>query len=75
MFTKPADRDVVCHASAWGIDTQDDLRIKMCIEVNATDFVTVHHELGHNYYHRAYNRQPYLYRDRAMTGSTRRSAT
>ena len=31
LFTKPADRDVVCHASAWDIDNKDDLRIKMCI--------------------------------------------
>jgi peptidyl-dipeptidase A len=65
MFTKPVDREVVCHASAWDIDNEDDLRIKMCTKVNATDFVTVHHELGHNYYQRAYNFQPYLY----MTGA------
>jgi peptidyl-dipeptidase A len=65
MLTKPADREVVCHASAWDIDNKDDLRIKMCTKVNATDFVTVHHELGHNYYQRAYNFQPYLY----MTGA------
>ena len=32
LFTKPRDRDVVCHASAWDIDNQDDLRIKMCIQ-------------------------------------------
>lgn len=66
MFTKPADRDVVCHASAWNLDSQDDLRIGMCTAINATDFVTVYHELGHNYYQRAYNRQPYLYRDSAI---------
>jgi peptidyl-dipeptidase A len=68
MFTKPADRDVVCHASAWNLDSRDDLRIRMCTAINATDFVTVHHELGHNYYQRAYNRQPYLYRDSAHDG-------
>ena len=34
MFTKPADRDVVCHASAWGLDGGNDLRIKMCIRQN-----------------------------------------
>jgi peptidyl-dipeptidase A len=68
MLTKPADRDVVCHASAWGIDTQDDLRLKMCIKVNASDFVTVHHELGHIYYYQAYQRQPYLYRTGANDG-------
>ena len=68
LFTKPADRDVVCHASAWDIDNRDDLRIKMCIKVNGDDFVTVHHELGHNYYQRAYNGQAPLYLDGANDG-------
>ena len=68
LFTKPADRDVVCHASAWDIDNVDDLRIKMCIEVDAEDFQTVHHELGHNYYQRAYNQLPFLYRNSANDG-------
>jgi peptidyl-dipeptidase A len=58
QITKPRDREVVCHASAWDIDNKDDLRVKMCIKVNDTDFVTIHHELGHNYYQRAYNTQP-----------------
>ncbi len=58
QFVKPRDREVVCHASAWDIDSKDDLRIKTCLKPNATDFVTVHHELGHNYYQRAYNQQP-----------------
>jgi len=61
QFVKPADRDVVCHASAWDIDAKEDLRIKMCIQVRDEDFRTVHHELGHNVYQRAYNRQPYLF--------------
>jgi peptidyl-dipeptidase A len=68
LFVKPADRDVVCHASAWTIDEKEDLRIKMCIDVNAEDFETVHHELGHNYYYRAYNKQSYLYRASANDG-------
>ena len=68
LFTKPADRDVVCHASAWDLDDQDDLRIKMCIEPNAEDFQTIHHELGHNYYQRAYKGLPYLYRGSANDG-------
>jgi peptidyl-dipeptidase A len=68
QFTKPADREVVCHASAWDLDNKDDLRIKMCIKVNATDFVTIHHELGHNYYQRAYNKQPLLYLNSANDG-------
>jgi len=68
LFVKPEDRDVVCHASAWDVDGKDDLRIKMCIKVNAEDFKTIHHELGHNYYQRAYNKQDYLYRNSANDG-------
>ncbi|MCC6164529.1 MAG: M2 family metallopeptidase [Acidobacteria bacterium] len=68
LFTRPRDRDVVCHASAWDVDNVDDLRIKMCIEINGEDFVTVHHELGHNFYQRAYNQQPFLYRTGANDG-------
>jgi len=69
QFTKPRDREVVCHASAWDIDNKDDLRVKMCLEVNATDFSTVHHELGHNFYQRAYSIQPLrLYEESANDG-------
>ena len=68
MITKPRDREVVCHASAWDIDNRDDIRIKMCTLVNADDFVTVHHELGHNYYQRAYKDQTILYKDSANDG-------
>lgn len=68
QFLKPRDREVVCHASAWNLDNIDDLRIKMCIKINANDFITVHHELGHNYYQRAYNKQPYLYLNGANDG-------
>lgn len=68
LFTKPADREVVCHASAWDIDNVDDIRIKMCIKVNGDDFTTIHHELGHNYYQRAYNKQSYLHLDGANDG-------
>lgn len=68
LFVKPADRDVVCHASAWDVDEVDDLRIKMCIDVDAEDFRTIHHELGHNYYQRAYNQLPYLFRNSANDG-------
>jgi peptidyl-dipeptidase A len=68
QFLKPADREVVCHASAWDVDNKDDLRIKMCIKVNSDDFVTIHHELGHNYYQRAYNKQSYLYLNGANDG-------
>jgi peptidyl-dipeptidase A len=68
QITKPADREVVCHASAWDVDNVDDLRIKMCTKVNSGDFVTIHHELGHNYYQRAYNKQPFLYLNGANDG-------
>ncbi|HEX8224246.1 MAG TPA: M2 family metallopeptidase [Allosphingosinicella sp.] len=68
MITAPRDREVICHASAWDVDNVDDLRIKMCTKVNADDFVTVHHELGHNFYQRAYNKQPLLYLDSANDG-------
>jgi peptidyl-dipeptidase A len=68
MFVKPRDREVVCHASAWSMDYKDDLRIKMCIEINEEDFITVHHELGHNFYQRAYNHLPLLFQDSANDG-------
>ena len=68
QITRPRDREVICHASAWDLDNKDDLRIKMCTRVNADDFVTVHHELGHNYYQRAYKDQPYLYLNGANDG-------
>jgi peptidyl-dipeptidase A len=68
MFVRPRDREVVCHASAWDVDSVDDVRLKMCIEVTGEDFMTVHHELGHNYYQRAYARQPFLFRDSAHDG-------
>jgi len=68
QITKPRDREVICHASAWDLDNKDDLRIKMCTKVNSDDFVTIHHELGHNYYQRAYNKQPLLYMGGANDG-------
>ena len=68
LITKPADREVVCHASAWNLDNKDDLRVKMCTKVNGDDFVTAHHELGHNFYQRAYNQQPLLYMGGANDG-------
>ncbi|HEY1904447.1 MAG TPA: M2 family metallopeptidase [Myxococcaceae bacterium] len=65
QFTKPRDREVVCHASAWDVTYSGDLRIKMCIRPEEEDLITIHHELGHNYYQRAYLPQPFLY----MTGA------
>ncbi|PYT82838.1 MAG: peptidyl-dipeptidase [Acidobacteria bacterium] len=68
LFTKPEDRDVVCHASAWDVDSKEDLRIKMCIQIREEDFRTIHHELGHNFYQRAYMDQPPLFQGSANDG-------
>lgn len=68
LFTKPRDRDVVCHASAWDLDNQKDVRIKMCININDEDFTTIHHELGHDFYDMAYAPQPPLYQNSANDG-------
>lgn len=68
MIVRPRDREVQCHASAWDIDNKDDLRLKACVHVNADDFFTVHHELGHNLYQRAYNKQPFLFENGANDG-------
>jgi peptidyl-dipeptidase A len=68
QITRPRDREVVCHASAWNLDDREDVRIKMCTKVNAEDFQVVHHELGHNYYQRAYKDQPYLFKGGANDG-------
>ncbi len=68
LIVQPKDREVVCHASAWDIDNEEDLRIKMCTQVNSEDFQTIHHELGHNFYQRAYNKQPNFFRDSANDG-------
>ena len=68
QFTKPRDREVVCHASAWDIDSKHDVRIKMCIQPTGEDLVTIHHELGHNFYQRAYQGQPFLFQNGANDG-------
>lgn len=68
LFTKPADRDVVCHASAWDLDAKDDLRIKMCIQTTGEEFSVIHHELGHNFYQRAYKDQPVYFQNSANDG-------
>ncbi|HEX8395735.1 MAG TPA: M2 family metallopeptidase [Longimicrobium sp.] len=68
QLVQPTDHEAVCHASAWDIDDEEDLRIKMCITPTAEDFVTIHHELGHNFYQRAYRGQPPLFRNGANDG-------
>ena len=68
LFVKPQDREVVCHASAWDVGMSGDLRIKMCIKINHEDLVTIHHELGHNYYFMYYNHLPALFQAGANDG-------
>ncbi|WP_018690555.1 M2 family metallopeptidase [Algicola sagamiensis] len=68
LFLKPKDREVQCHASAWNIDSKDDLRIKMCIQRTGEEFSVIHHELGHNFYQRAYNQQPVYFQESANDG-------
>ena len=68
MFQKPEGRNAQCHASAWNLDDKEDLRIKMCIQITGEEFNVIHHELGHNYYQRAYKDQAMLYRGSANSG-------
>ena len=69
LFIKPQDRNVVCHASAWDLNSDiDDLRIKMCIERNAEDFSVIHHELGHIFYYQAYSHLPDIFQSGANDG-------
>ncbi len=68
QFTRPRDREVVCHASAWDVQFDNDLRIKMCIELNGEDLTTLHHELGHDYYFHAYYKLPVLFQQGANDG-------
>ncbi|MFK7931791.1 MAG: M2 family metallopeptidase [Myxococcota bacterium] len=68
MFTKPEGKDVVCHASAWDVEMNDDLRIKMCIKVDMEDLITLHHELGHNYYYHYYTDKAALFQQGAHDG-------
>jgi peptidyl-dipeptidase A len=68
QFSKPRDRDVQCHASAWGLDGGNDLRIKMCIKQTYEELTVIYHELGHNYYQRAYKDQQPLFQAGAHSG-------
>lgn len=68
LFEKPQDRDVVCHASAWHMDLEEDVRIKMCIKIDEDNFRTIHHELGHIYYYLAYKELPAIYQGSANDG-------
>jgi peptidyl-dipeptidase A len=68
LFTRPADRDVVCHASAWDVQFNGDLRIKMCVQPTEEDLVTIHHELGHDFYFQSYDTLPMLFQGSANDG-------
>lgn len=68
LFTRPKDREVVCHASAWDVSWNDDLRIKMCIEPTEDDLITIHHELGHDFYFHSYTKLPLLFQAGANDG-------
>lgn len=68
LLEKPAGRDVQCHPSAWSIDWDEDLRIKMCIEPTFDDLHSIYHELGHVYYFDAYREQPPLFQQGAHDG-------
>ena len=68
VFVKPDDREVVCHASAWDLDTKGDVRIKVCIEPNLENLMTIQHEMGHIYYYLYYNDLPFVYQNGANDG-------
>jgi len=68
LFTRPRDREVVCHASAWDLDRAEDVRIKVCVEPTDEDLQALYHELGHVHYDLAYRNQPYLLRGGANDG-------
>ncbi len=68
MLTRPRDRDVVCHASAWDLNMEGDVRIKQCIEPNEDQLTTIHHELGHIYYDLMYNPLPPMFQGAAHDG-------
>jgi peptidyl-dipeptidase A len=68
MFQKPAGKEAVCHASAWDVQFNNDLRIKMCINKTHEDLDTIHHELGHDYYFAAYYKLPVIFQNGANDG-------
>lgn len=68
QLTRPRDREVVCHASAWDVTWSDDLRVKMCIEPTEDELVTIHHELGHDFYFSQYYKLPILFQTGANDG-------
>ncbi|MGH9662084.1 MAG: M2 family metallopeptidase [Bryobacteraceae bacterium] len=57
LYELPSDskRKKNTHASAWHIDTRNDVRSLMSVKPDFTWFETTHHELGHVYYYMAYS--------------------
>lgn len=68
LFEKPTDREVVCHASAWDVHFNNDLRLKMCVKIDQEDLITLHHELGHHYYFMSYHTLPIILQEGANDG-------
>ncbi len=68
MLTRPRDREVQCHASAWHIDSKSDVRIKTCLNPSEEDLFTIYHELGHVYYYLSYKDQPFMFEGGAHDG-------
>jgi peptidyl-dipeptidase A len=68
QFTRPEGREVDCNSSAWTLDQRNDVRVKLCLQVTASEWPVVHHELGHDYYQLAYQGQPFLFREGANNG-------
>lgn len=65
VITKPNDRVIQCHASAWDFCDGTDFRIKMCTNINMEDFITIHHEMGHIQYYIQYRDLPLALRSGA----------
>ena len=68
MLAKPPGKEAVCHPSAWDVEYNNDLRIKMCVKKTHEDLVVLHHELGHDYYFHAYYKLPFLFQAGANDG-------
>ena len=68
MLVRPRDREVLCHASAWHMDGNEDVRIKQCAEPNEEELRTLYHEMGHLYYDLSYKDQPTLFQGAAHEG-------
>ena len=69
--------NMVCHASAWDFfvgdamsanEAEGDYRIKQCTVKTHSDFVTVHHEMGHIQYYQNHAAQPVVFRNGANPG-------